>query len=135
MNVKVFIDSNVFLYTFTDKEPLKQNIAKTLVLAGRHTISVQVVNEVSNNLLKKLGLVNADVQDFVDDCYNRYQIENLSQAVFGKAASLRERYRFSYYDSIIVSSALLSDCQVLYSEDMQHNLLVDNQLTILDPFA
>ncbi|QTR53911.1 PIN domain-containing protein [Thiothrix unzii] len=135
MNVKVFIDSNVFLYTFTDKEPLKQNIAKALVLAGRHTISVQVVNEVSNNLLKKLGLVNADVQDFVDDCYSRYQIENLSQAVFGKAASLRERYRFSYYDSIIVSSALLSDCQVLYSEDMQHNLLVDNQLTILDPFA
>lgn len=135
MNAKVFIDSNVFLYTFTDKEPRKHTIAKALVLGERHTISVQVVNEVSNNLLKKMGLGNADVQDFVDDCYSRYQIENFSQAVFVKAASLRESYRFSYYDSIIVTSALLSGCQTLYSEDMHHNLLVENQLTILDPFA
>ncbi|OQW99615.1 MAG: twitching motility protein PilT, partial [Thiothrix lacustris] len=45
------------------------------------------------------------------------------------------RYKFSYYDSIIVSSALLSGCQVLYSEDMQHSLLVENQLTIIDPFV
>jgi len=135
MSAKVFIDSNVFLYTFSDKEPLKHTIAKALVLGGRHTISVQVINEVSSNLLKKLRQSNADVQDFVDDCYSRYLIENLSQAVFSKGVSLRERYKFSYYDSIIVSSALLSGCQVLYSEDMQHSLFVENQLTIIDPFV
>lgn len=135
MNAKVFIDSNVFLYAFTDKEPQKHDIAKSIVLGGQHTISVQVVNEVSNNLLKKLGLGNDGVQAFIDDCYNRYLIENLSKAVFTKAAALRERYRLSYYDSIIVSSALLSQCQVLYSEDMQHNLIIENQLTIIDPFV
>lgn len=135
MNAKAFLDSNVFLYAFTDKEPQKHATAQLLVLGGQHTISVQVINEVSNNLLKKLGLSNADVQDFVDDCYGRYIVENLSQDTFSKAAFLRERYRLSYYDSIMVASALVSQCQVLYSEDMQHDLLVENQLTILNPFA
>lgn len=135
MSAKAFIDSNVFLYAFSDKEPEKHAVAKALILDGKYTISVQVINEVSNNLLKKLGLSNADVQDFVDDCYGCYLVENLSQDTFSKAAFLRDSYRLSYYDSIIVSSALVSQCQVLYSEDMQHDLFVENQLTILNPFA
>ncbi|MGB3590011.1 MAG: hypothetical protein WBA23_25925 [Tunicatimonas sp.] len=39
-----------------------------------------------------------------------------------------------FFDSIIVAEALEADCTALYSEDMQHNLLVEKQLRILDPF-
>ncbi len=55
MSDKVFVDSNIFLYAFSDKDPRKHVVAKGLILDGSPTISVQVVNEVSNNLIRKLG--------------------------------------------------------------------------------
>jgi len=44
------------------------------------------------------------------------------------------RYDFQIFDAIIVASALESGCQVLYSEDMQHNMKINGQLTIVNPF-
>jgi predicted nucleic acid-binding protein len=46
-----------------------------------------------------------------------------------------ERYGLSVYDGLIVAAALLSQCDTLYSEDMQHRLLIDGQLRIHNPFA
>lgn len=51
-----------------------------------------------------------------------------------KAMQLAERYGLSFYDSLVVSAALLSGCASLYSEDMQDGLLVEGQLTIRNPF-
>jgi len=48
---------------------------------------------------------------------------------------IAERYRFSFYGSIIVASALICGCKTLYSEDMQHKQVIDKQLTIVNPFA
>ena len=56
MSAKCFIDTNIFIYAFCDKMAYKQVIAKDLILDGSPTFSVQVINEVSNNLLKKLQL-------------------------------------------------------------------------------
>jgi len=47
---------------------------------------------------------------------------------------LIQRYDFSLFDSIIVASALEAECDILYSEDMQHGLRVEDRLTILNPF-
>ncbi len=41
---------------------------------------------------------------------------------------------YSFWDSLIVSSALSGGCKVLYSEDMQHKLVINQRLTILNPF-
>jgi len=59
MSAKCFIDSNIFIYAFCDKIASKQIIAKDLILDGSPTISVQVINEVSNNLLKKIQCQSA----------------------------------------------------------------------------
>ncbi len=48
--------------------------------------------------------------------------------------TLIERYDFQFFDAIIVAGALQSNCTVLYSEDMHHELLVEKQLRILNPF-
>ena len=45
-----------------------------------------------------------------------------------------EKYNFSYYDSIIVSTALENECNIVYSEDMQHSQIIENKLTIINPF-
>lgn len=50
------------------------------------------------------------------------------------AVTIMERYQFSFYDSLIIATALAANCTTLYSEDMQHSQLIDNQLLILNPF-
>ena len=134
MRDSFFIDSNIFLYAFSTKDPSKQKKAASIIIQPA-VISTQVINEVSSNLLKKLGMNNTEVQHFVEDCYARYTVIDFSRTVFVEAAILRERHAFSYYDSLIVSSALASVQTILYSEDMQHGQKIYDRLTIVNPFV
>ncbi|MBF0266896.1 MAG: PIN domain-containing protein [Gammaproteobacteria bacterium] len=133
MSAKFFVDSNIFLYAFCDRNKDKQKIASDLI-QNNITISTQVVNEVSSNMLKKLKFDNSEIQTFIESCYRRYTLVNFNLDIFVSACHLREQYSLSYYDSLIISSALSSHSEILYSEDMQHQLLIDNQLTIINPF-
>ena len=47
--------------------------------------------------------------------------------------NFRLNYSFSYWNSLIVTSAINSECSVLYSEDMQDGLQVHNKLEIINP--
>lgn len=132
MSDKVFIDSNIFLYAFSDKDLNKHKKASEIITQNG-VISVQVINEVSNNMLKKLNFTNSDITEFVKSCYTRYDIVNFNMDIFIKASNLRDNYNISYYDSLIVSSAIFSKSTILYSEDMQNNLKIDT-LTITNPF-
>ena len=51
-----------------------------------------------------------------------------------KAGYLAELYRFSFYDSLIVAAAIESNCAILYSEDLQNGQVIENELTIKNPF-
>ena len=133
MSDRVFIDSNIFLYAFSQKDIRKQNIARDLVLKPSY-ISIQVINEVSKNLLYKFGLDDKDIIDFVNDAYDMYKILDIDKAVFLKSAEIRSQYNFSYYDSIIVSCAYINNCNIIYSEDMQNNFLIFDSLKIVNPF-
>ena len=50
------------------------------------------------------------------------------------ASELRISYNLSFWDSLIVASALSCGADTLYSEDMQDGLIVSEQLTIINPF-
>ena len=45
-----------------------------------------------------------------------------------------ERYRFSWFDSLIVATALEAGCETLFTEDLQHGQVIENRLTIFNPF-
>lgn len=60
---------------------------------------------------------------------------DLQRSTLFAASDLRDRYSLSYWDSVIVASALETGAEILYSEDMQDGLLVNNQLRIVNPFA
>ena len=135
MSDSVFIDSNIFLYAFCDKSISKQITAKNIILNGAQTISIQVINEVSSNLIKKLHFNEVEVCCFINNCYDRYIVVNINKNVFNKASDLRSNNQFSYYDSVIVASALIAQCKILYSEDIKHGQRIDNLLEIINPFA
>ena len=130
---KVFLDTNIILYAISTEDNDKHSIAKPIVLS-ESTISAQVINESSVNLIKKLKFTEEMVQKFINSAYQRFNVIELSRNVFIRASELRKQYNFSYYDSVIVAAALIANCNILYSEDMQDGLIVDNLLTIVNPF-
>ena len=135
MRDKIFIDSNIFLYAFNDDDIDKQKIATKIIMCkdNSYYISLQVINEVSNNMLRKLKFTNTEIKDFVNDSYERYSVTDIKKETFLSACDIRDKYNISYYDSLILSSAINSKCNILYSEDMQHNQKIES-LTIINPF-
>lgn len=131
-----FVDSNIWLYAFisNSKEKQKSEIAKEILLANNIAISTQVINEVSVNLIKKAKFSENDIQELVQDFYFNYQVISIDSIIQINASRLRQNYCFSYWDSLIIASALTARADILYSEDMQNGLVVDKSLTIINPF-
>jgi predicted nucleic acid-binding protein len=130
-----FVDTNIWIYAFTDiKDEAKSDIARQIISNKRIALSIQVINEVSSNLLKTGKFEEREIEEFIEAAYEDYIIAEFSKDILVKASKLRFRYNFSFWDSMIVSSALYLNADVLYSEDMQNNMLVDGNLRIINPF-
>jgi predicted nucleic acid-binding protein len=133
MNDKCFIDTNIFLYAFSTKDLHKQTVAKEIVLQPYY-ISTQVINESCSNFIKKLTFDEKMIASFIASAYSRYHIVNFSESLFLIGSNIRLKYKYSYYDSLIIAAALESKCTILYSEDMQHKQIIENNLQIINPF-
>ncbi len=128
-----FLDSNVLLYTLAQGDPRAAVASELLVRGG--TVSVQVLNEFANVAHRKLGLPWAEVALALASLRVLCAAPlPLTLATHEAALALAERHRFSFYDALIVASALEARCAALMSEDMQHDLLVNGVLTIQNPF-
>lgn len=130
---RVFLDSNVILYAYSDDER-KKTIAKTL-LKESPCISVQVINEVINVSTRKFGLSRQEIREVFELLRHRCQVTLLECSTIEQALLISETYQYSYFDSLILSSALEHDCQIVYSEDLQHNQRIKQTLTIKNPFV
>jgi len=85
-------------------------------------------------MLKKLQLSNNNIEDFIVDCYDKYSVINFTKNMFIQISKLREKSMFFAYDSLIISSALLGSCNILYNEDMHNGQIIEDKLTIINRF-
>jgi predicted nucleic acid-binding protein len=127
-----FLDTNVLLYVASE-ESKKADRAEEILAAGG-TISVQVLNEVVNVARRKMRMSWEDISRFLAAVRNLATVAPLTVETHEVGIALAERYGFATYDAMIVASALLSDCDILWSEDMQHGMAVDGRLRIANPF-
>ena len=97
-------------------------------------MSTQVINEACVNLIKKAHFSEQQIQQLIESFYAKYIVVELSKPLLLKASALRGQHALSFWDSIIVASALSTKATVLYSEDMQDGLVVENRLRIVNPF-
>jgi len=142
MKDRVFIDTNIFVYSFLDnnkntKEHKKHLEAKKFLQSfyGNYEIiiSTQVCGEYYSALLKN-KILDIDIQNSLKELIKIVEVSAISESTILALMELKNRYKYSYWDSLILSSALENSCRILYSEDMQHNQLIDNQLKIINPF-
>ena len=131
-----FVDSNIWLYAFNRKQDeAKHQLAKAIVDRTGLWVSTQVINEVCKNLIQKASFDETQIAKTIAAFYKRCQVTPLSQAILLQASALRTRYQLSFWDSIILSAALACGADILYSEDMQNGLSIENRLTIVNPFS
>ena len=136
----IFIDTNIWIYAFLNNRPdhLKQqrvlSLLEDMPADSAIFVSVQVVNEFHWILSRKYGIdettIKAKVTKGIAAVAN---IAPVDFKVYQDSFRIRGKYFISFWDSLIVASALENRCTVLYSEDMQHGLTVDNKLRIVNP--
>jgi len=135
----VLVDTNVLLYCFDDRDPVKRDLAQAWITAcwtrrcGR--IGVQVLNEFYANARKKFasaisaGDARAEVRR-----YQQWKPWQIDHATVETAWAVESRYGLNYWDALIVASAQHQGCGYVLSEDLQHGQQIDG-VRILNPFV
>ncbi len=132
MNADFFVDSNVAIYSL-GKSSLKRDIARELI-SKTPIMSTQVLMETVNVLIKKFNFERANAFVAVLELIDKTKVIDTTATTVTKAFEVSGKYQLSHWDGLIVATALQADCVILYSEDMQHGLLIENKLTIINPF-
>ncbi len=142
MKDKVFIDTNIFIYAFLnsskDKNDYNKHILSKEFLSSfqnnqKIIISTQVCNEYYSALLKH-KISDDEIQKSLKELISAVKATPVTQATVLSSFNLKKRYKYSYWDSLILSSALENDCKIIYTEDMKHQQMIEDKVQIINPF-
>lgn len=125
-------DANVLLY-LASGDSVKADRAERLV-AGGGTISVQVLAEIANVARRRMRMSWKETNGFLAMVRDLLPVVPATIEAHEAGIALAERYGLSIYDAMIAAAAMLSGCHTLWSEDLQHDMAVDDRLRIVNPF-
>lgn len=128
-----FFDTNVLLYLLSS-DASKADCAETLVAAGG-IISVQVLNEFASIASRKFGMLWPEIREVLETIRAVCRVEPSGLETHELGLTLAERYGFSICNAMILASAQLADCRVVFTEDLQHRQMIDERLEIINPFS
>lgn len=134
MSDNVFLDTNLWVYLFSKNPEFKYARINQLFSTQIQSIviSSQILGELYNVLLKKKFQTQPQAQAILAQLVAGFDILEIDATKVLKAVEINARYGFSYWDSLVIATALLSDCKILYSEDMQHGQSIET-LQIINP--
>ncbi len=139
MSVESFIDTNVFIYQLEALDEEKSATADLIIRSGIETgntcISFQVVQECLNTAVRKAEITLSinEIRSYMDNVLAPLWRVSPSLALYNRALDVQARYRYSFYDSLIIAAALDAGCDRLYSEDLQGGQRIEG-LAVVNPF-
>lgn len=135
MTDKIFIDTNILIYAVSRNSP-KCEVARKLLLENteRITVSSQVIGEFINICDKKNIMAQEQAFSYAEEFMEVFSLSGIKKNDIKSAMGIKKRYKYSYWDSLIIASALENNCAVLYTEDLQHDQIIEEKLRILNPF-
>lgn len=137
MKDRIFIDTNIFVYSLLENEARKHDQAVALMesLTGNFIfISTQVLSELDVSLYKH-DVKETEIENKIRKLIDIYNILIVNISTIKLCWKIRKKYFYSYWDSLIIASALESNCSILYTEDMQNGQMIEGKLKIVNPFA
>jgi predicted nucleic acid-binding protein len=144
MSDRFFLDTTVFVYSFDRSAPAKARKAARLIREALTTqkgvISYRVVQEFFNVALKRFSqhMGAADAGQYLIAVFRALLAVHSSQALYAEALFLHAQSGLSqdgisWRDSLIVSAAIQTRCEILFSEDLQHGRRF-GALRVMNPF-
>jgi predicted nucleic acid-binding protein len=139
MTARIFVDTNVFVYAKQAREPVKQPLAAQWLerlwsdQTGR--TSVQVLNDYYTTLTRKIkpAVPAADAWDDVKNLI-AWNPQAMDLELLHRGREVEQRYRLSWWDSLIVAAAQLQNCVLLLTEDLQDRSVYGG-VTVRNPFT
>ncbi len=127
-----FFDTNVLLYLLSGDSTRADRAEAALATGG--VLSVQVLNEFASVAMRKIRMPLDEIREVLATVRALCKIVPITEATHDKGLEIADRYGLSIYDAMIVASALIADCEILLSEDMQEGQVFDGALKIRNPF-
>ncbi|MDP3112493.1 MAG: PIN domain-containing protein [Thermodesulfovibrionales bacterium] len=134
-NAKVFIDTNILLYAYSSSEIAKKKKVLLLLENEMISLSTQVINEFIWIMSRKFNVGMDSLKLITSNLFELYEVSQLNESGILKAIDISTQLQFSYWDSLMVSSALAANCNVLYTEDLQHGQVIGDMLKVVNPFV
>jgi len=135
---KIFIDTNIMIYAYdvsaVEKHQIASHILSDLWNSGLGVLSTQVLQEFFVNIVQKIQkpidkkLAKEIVRDFL-----RWQVVVNNGDSILDAIDIYDKYRYSFWDSMIIEAAIKGGAVFLMSEDLQHGQVISG-VTIRNPF-
>lgn len=135
MNNNSFLDTNILIYAYSISELNKKNKSIELLNHKNIILSTQVINEFVWIMSRKYNVDLIKLDMIVKNLFDTYRIVLIDKQVIELAIKLSIKYNFSYWDGLILSASLVNECNIIYTEDLQHGQIIDKNLTILNPFT
>jgi len=138
MKDKFFLDTNIVVYSFDSDDSPKKKVSNTLIKEahrGEGCVSFQVIQEFLNVATRKFvtPLKTEDAQKYLSKVLFPVCEVFPSEELYYISLEIADRWRYSFYDSMIIAAALEAKCSILYSEDLQENERI-YQLDIINPY-
>lgn len=135
---KVFIDTNVFLYLHDGRDRAKEAAAiewvRRLAAQDAATVSLQSLNEASNAFLKKRWFPSPDAAFEIVDKLSEFGDTPVGWTEIKLARKLHVSLGYSWWDCLLLASAVELGCSHFLSEDLQDGQEIGG-LTIFNPFT
>lgn len=142
MTDKAFLDSNVLIYLPDENNPKGKMAFELLKSNNNFVISVQVLNEFTSVCFKKRLLEQERIEEYTEEFTSYFKVADVNLLNIATAFEIKKQYKYAWYDCLIIATALLNKCSVLYSEDLQHKQVITlgtsrkaSKLTIINPFV
>lgn len=132
----IFIDTNLFVYAkLENPDEIKHSKAKYFLsnLTGHIIISTQILNEFYS-VFAKNNISDLIIQETLTSILDEVILVTITLKTIQIAWAVKQKYHYSYYDSLIIASALDAGCKVLYTEDLNHKQTIEGKLKIINPF-
>ncbi len=133
---KIFIDTNILVYTLDGRDRAKQAKAREIVsaIASKHlpVISTQVVKEFFVVATTKLKTEAITAKQIVHNFHNMEVVAN-DLDLIEQAIDIHLLSQISFWDALIVAAAEKANCEYIFSEDLNDGQLYRG-IKIVDPF-
>jgi len=134
MSDNVFLDTNILVYLYSTSEQQKRNTSISILRDYNCVTSIQALNEFNNVFIKKYKMPNSSIRTAVANISKSCSVQFVTESTIHKALDMNMRHGYSYYDCLMLASALESNCKTLFSEDMGDNHVVEGGLKIINPY-